>query len=163
MLNVVEVGPQININDSRLALHNRLSHSVHRLMGCTFRSVSIRPRLEISSEDRLQNELECPLNHTIADSRNRQNADFLAPVLGNLLLPCPLGPIRVEDQFIPYLLKKTLHSAFRDGLERDPVYSRRPVVTCRHPVGFLKRLHLADMDVQPPEPPGYFRLRLDVV
>src|SRR5215813_5093792 len=82
MLNVIEVGPQIDIDDSRLALHNRLSHSVHRLMCCPFRSVSIRPRLEISFEDRLQNELECPLNHTIADSRNRQNADFLAPSLG---------------------------------------------------------------------------------
>src|ERR1051326_3255411 len=91
MLNVIEVGPQIDIDDSRLALHNRLSHSVHRLMRCPFRSVSIRPRLEISFEDRLQDELECPLNHTIADSRNRKNADLLAPVLGNLLLPCPHG------------------------------------------------------------------------
>src|SRR5713226_6749514 len=96
MLNVVEVGSQVNINDSRLALHNCLCHSVDRLMGCPFRSVSIRPRLEISFEDRLQDELEGPLNHAIADSRNRQNADFLAPVLGNLLLPCPHGPIRVE-------------------------------------------------------------------
>src|SRR5215467_13122102 len=80
MLNVIEVGPQIDIDDSRLALHNRLSHSVHRLMCCPFRSVSIRPRLEISFEDRLQDELECPLNHTIADSRNRKNADFRAPM-----------------------------------------------------------------------------------
>src|SRR5450759_3688134 len=95
MLNVIEVGPQINVNDSRLALHNRLSHPVHRLMRCPFRSVSIRSRLKISFEDRLQNELQSALNHTVADSRDRQDADFLAPVLGNLLLPSPHGPIRV--------------------------------------------------------------------
>src|SRR3979409_823986 len=106
MLNVIEVGPQVNVNDSRLALHYRLSHSVHRLMRCPFRSVSIRPRLEISFEDRLQNELECPLNHTIADSRNRQDADFLTPVLRNLLLPSPPGPIRVLDRFLPYRTQK---------------------------------------------------------
>src|SRR5664279_4054527 len=147
MLNVIEVGPQINVNDSRLALHNRLSHSVHRLMRCPFRSVSIRPRLEISFEDRLQNELKCPLNHTIADSRSRLDADFLAPVLRNLLLPSPHGPIRVCDQFIPYLLQKLVLSTFLDGLERDPVDSRRPVVFSRHPIGFVKRIPLADMDV----------------
>src|SRR6266478_3588493 len=60
MLNVIEVGPQVNVNDSRLALHNCLCHPVHRLMRCPFRTVSVRPRLEISFEDRLQNELECP-------------------------------------------------------------------------------------------------------
>src|SRR5438876_7276633 len=97
MLNVIEVSPQINIDDARLALHNRLSHSVHRLVRCPFWSVSIRPRLEISFEDRLQDELECPLNHAIADSRNRKDADFLPPVLRNLLLPSPHGPIRVRD------------------------------------------------------------------
>src|SRR5713226_6710780 len=79
MLNVIEVRPQVNVNDSRLALHNGLCHSVYRLMRCPFRPVAIRPRLEISFEDRLQDKLECPLNHAITDSRNRQNTDFLAP------------------------------------------------------------------------------------
>src|ERR1022692_4296281 len=120
MLNVIEVGPQVNINDSSLTLYNRLSHAVHRLMRCPFRSVSIRPRLKISFEDRLQNELHRPLNHAVADSRNRQNADFLAPVLGNLLLPPPHGPIRVGDQFLPDLLQKTFPSALLDGVERAP-------------------------------------------
>src|SRR6266852_4737102 len=70
MLNVIEVGPQVNVNDSRLALHNCLCHPVHRLMRSPFRTVSVRPRLEISFEDRLQNELECPLDHTITDGRD---------------------------------------------------------------------------------------------
>src|SRR5436305_2028629 len=95
VLNVVKVGSQVNINDSRLVFHNGLSYPVYRLMCCPLGPVSIRSRLEVSLEDRLQDELECSLNHTIAEARNRQNANFLAPVLGNFLLPCPHGLIRV--------------------------------------------------------------------
>src|SRR5215469_1385637 len=162
MLNIIEVGAEVNIDDSSLLFNDCLGYPVYRLMCCPFRSVSIRPRLEVSFEDRLQNELECPLNNTIADRRNRQNADFLAPVLGYFLLPRPHGPIRVGDQFVPYLLQKTLHSAFLDSLERDSVYSRCPVVFLRHPVGLVERLPFADVDVESPETPGGFRLRLDV-
>src|SRR5450631_4238102 len=161
MLNVIEVGPQVNVDDSRLALHNCLCHLVYRLMRCPFRPVSIRPRLEIGFEDRLQDELECPLDHAIADSRNRKNADF-SPVFRNLLLPCPHGPIRACDEFVPDLPQKTLHPTFLDGLERDPVYTRCPIVLLRHPVGFVERFHLANVDVQPPETPSWFSLRLDV-
>src|SRR6266576_923808 len=71
-------------------------YPVHRLMRSPFRPVPIRPRLEISFEDRLQDKLHCPLNHAIADSRDRQDADF-SPVLRNLLSPCSHGPIRVCD------------------------------------------------------------------
>src|SRR6516165_6503629 len=162
MLNVIEVGAEVNIDNSGLALHNCLSHSVYRLMCCPFRSVSIRPRLKVSFEDRLQDELKRPLYHTITNSRNRQNADFLAPVLGNLLLPCPHGPIGVGDQFLPYLLQESFHAAFLDGGERDPVYSRCPVVFFRHLVGCVERVPLADMDVESPESPSWFCLRLDV-
>src|SRR5438045_2647577 len=100
MLNVIEVGPQVNVDDSRLALHDCMGYPFHRLMRCPFWPVSKRTRLEISFEDRLQNELECPLDHTITDSRNRQDADF-SPILRYLLLPCPHGPIRVCGYFIP--------------------------------------------------------------
>ena len=71
-------------------------------------------------------------------------------------------PIRVGDQFIPDLPQETFRAAFLDGLEREPVNSGCPVVAFRHPVGFLERFHLADMDVQPPETPSRFSLRLDV-
>ena len=71
-----------------------LGHPVHRLMRCPFRTISIRPRLEISLEDRLQDKLECPLNHTVPDSRYRKEADS-SPLLWNFLLPRPHGPIRV--------------------------------------------------------------------
>src|SRR5580704_11601687 len=123
MLHIVEVGSEVKIDDAGFALINRLGHSVYRFMRCPFRSVSIRPRLEISFEDRFQDELEPSLNHAITDRGNREDADLSAPVLRYLLLPCSHGPIRVGDQFVSNLLKKTLHSALFDGLERDPVYS----------------------------------------
>src|SRR5450432_2640031 len=115
-------------------------------MRCPFPPVSIRPRLKISFEDRLQDQLECPLNHTITDRRKRKHADF-TPVFRYLLLPPPHGRIRAGDQLLPYLPEKPLQAPFFDGLERDPVYSWCPVVCLRHPVGFVKRLPLADVDV----------------
>ncbi len=96
MLNVIEVGAEVNIDDASLLFDDGLGYPVHRLMSCPSRPVSIRPRLEISFEDRLQNELECSLNHTITNSRNRKNAD-LSPVLRYFLFPCPHRPIRVCD------------------------------------------------------------------
>jgi site-specific DNA recombinase len=94
LLNIVEVGAQVNIDDSSLLLDNCLGDPVHRFLRCPFRPVSIRPRLKISFENRLQDQLQCSLDHTITDCRNRQDADF-SPVLRNLLLPCPHGSIRV--------------------------------------------------------------------
>src|SRR6202451_1898449 len=146
MLNVVKVGAEVDIDDSSLLFDDGLGDPGHRLMSCPFGSASIRSRLEIRFKDRLQDELECSLNHPITDSRNRQNAD-LSPVLWNLLLPCPHGPIRVINQFIPNLPQETFRSASLNGLKRDPVDSRCPVVAFRHPVSFVKRFHLADVDV----------------
>ena len=77
---MIQVGPQVNIDDSRLALHNRLCHSVHRLVSCPFRTISIRPRLKVSFEDRLQDELQRPLYHTITNSRDDQRQLHLSPV-----------------------------------------------------------------------------------
>src|SRR5260370_42499435 len=102
-------------------------------MRCPFRSVSIRSRLEISFEDRVQDELEGSLDHTIADRGSRKDADFSAPILRYLLLPCSHGSIRVSDQFVPDLLAKTLLSALFDGLDRDHVYSRSADVLIAHP------------------------------
>src|ERR1017187_7065014 len=104
MPHIIEVGSQVKIDDSGFSLINRFSHSVYRFMCCPFYSVSIRPRLEISFEDRFQNELECSLDHAIADPGNREDADLGASVLRNLLLPCSHGPIRVGDQFVSDLL-----------------------------------------------------------
>jgi hypothetical protein len=59
-----EVDPQVKIDDSCFSLINRFGHSVYRFMRCPFRSVSIRPRLEISFEDWFQDELECSLDQT---------------------------------------------------------------------------------------------------
>src|SRR5262252_3854176 len=100
MLNAIEVSPQIKIDDSSLPFHDRLVHLENRFVRYPLRSVSVRPRLKISFEDRLQNELECSLDHTVPDGRNRKNTDLGAPVFRNFLFPSPHGPIRFLNQFV---------------------------------------------------------------
>ena len=51
------------------------------------------------------------------------------------------------DQFVLYLFQKTLHSAFLDGSKRHSVTTRSTAIALRHPVGLLKALHVADMNV----------------
>src|SRR6516165_3002666 len=162
MLNVVKEGSQVKVDDFGLRLHNPLSYAVDRFMGRSLRSISVRSRLKVSFENRLQDELEGSLDHAISDRRYGENANFRSPIFRNLLLPDRNGSIRVGVQFVPDLLKKPLHSALFDGLKRDPVNSRCPVVFLRHLVGFLKGLSFTDVDVQSPETPGWFSLRLDV-
>ncbi len=162
MLHIVEVGPQVKIDDSGFTLIDRLSHSVYRFMRCPFRPVSIRPRLEVSFEDRFQDELERTLNHPVADGGNRENADFVAPVLRDFLLPHRHGPIRVGNQFVPNLFQKALHSAVFNGCKRDPIDSGSPVVPFRRLVSLVQRFLLADMDVQSPKAMGWFSLRLEI-
>src|SRR5258708_12559742 len=106
MLHIIEVGSEVKIDDAGFPLIDRLSHSVYRFMRCPFRSVSIRPRLEIGFEDRFQGELECSLDHAIADRGNREDADLAAPVLRNFLLPCPHAPIPVYNQLLSVRLYK---------------------------------------------------------
>ena len=84
MPDIVEKGTQVEVKNPSLAVHNRQRDSFHRLMGRPLRPVAIRPRLEIGLEDGLKDELECALSHTVADGRNRQDADTFASALGNL-------------------------------------------------------------------------------
>src|SRR5262249_7229558 len=143
-----KVGAQVDVDSAGLVFDDGLGNPVDRLMGSPPGPVSIRPRLEIRLEDRLQDEFQRSLDHTITDRRNRENAD-LAPVLRNFLSPCPHGPIRLCYQFIPYLPEESLHPTLLDGFECDPIISRCPIVTLRHLIGGLQRLHLADVDIQP--------------
>jgi uncharacterized protein YhaN len=55
--------------------------------------------------------------------------------------------IRVLDQFVLNLFQKIFPSTFLNGFERDPVDSRSSVIILRHPVGFLERFPLADVNV----------------
>jgi hypothetical protein len=67
-------------------LNDRLGHATDRFMSCLLGTVSKRSRLEVGLKDRLQDQLERPLRHSIADGGNRKDADFAA-VLGYLLPP----------------------------------------------------------------------------
>src|SRR5262245_40508301 len=96
MLDVIKVGFQIQIDDAGLILDDLLSPPGYGFMCWPLRSISIRPLLEIRFENRLQDEFQRPLDHSVTDCRNRKYADF-APVLRYLLLPHPHGSIRVGN------------------------------------------------------------------
>src|SRR5207244_7562295 len=49
---VIEVGPEVKIDDSGFTLVNRLGDSVYRFLRSPFRSVSIRSRLKVSERMR---------------------------------------------------------------------------------------------------------------
>src|SRR6266566_1249138 len=100
MPDIVKVGPQVNVENPRLPLDYRFSHTLDGAMCCPFGPISIRPRLEVSLEHRLEDELERPLHHSVADRRNREDADF-APVLRYLLPPRGKWLVGAPDQFVP--------------------------------------------------------------
>src|SRR6476660_353862 len=96
----VKVGAQVKVEDPRLPPDYRLGNSLDRIMSCPLGTISKRSRLEIRLEDRLEYELERPLHHSVADRRNREDADF-APVLRYLLPPRREWLVGAPDQFVP--------------------------------------------------------------
>jgi hypothetical protein len=143
---IVEIGSQIEVQDARLPLDNGLSDPLDRAMSCPLGSISKRPWLEIRLEDRFEYEFERTLHHPVPDRRDRQDADF-APVLRYLLPPGREWLVRTPGQFVPQLLEQSPYAVRLDGLEGDPVYSRRPVVLFGHLIRRTQGLHLADVDV----------------
>src|SRR5881392_1166092 len=127
MPDIVKVGSQIKVEDPRLPLSYCFSHSLDRVVCCPLGPISIRPRLEVRLEHRFEDELERTLHHSVPDRRDRQDADF-APVFRYLLLPGWEWLVGAPGQFIAQLLEQSLHALRLDGLERDPVYSRGPIV-----------------------------------
>ena len=99
MADPVEIRSQVHVYYRGLVLNHRFRHPLNGLMGRALRPVPIRPRLEISLEDRLQNQLERPLDHTVSYAGYPQSTGF-ALSLGNFQTTIPHGPIGLRDQFI---------------------------------------------------------------
>ena len=143
---VVEIGSQVEVQNARLPLDNRLSNPLDRTMSCSLGPISKRSRLEIRLEDRFEYELERTLCHPVPDRRYRKDAD-LAPVFRYLLPPGWEWLVSAPDQFVPQLLEQSPYALCLDGLEGNPVYSRRTVVLFGHLIRCTQGLHLADVDV----------------
>ena len=86
----------------------------------------------------------------------------MLPVLRYLLLPRPQRHIAARVQFVPDLLKEFFHALRLDGLEGNAVTARRPIIFLGHRVRSPQRLPLADVNVQTPETPVRFSLRLGI-
>src|ERR1700722_18574086 len=100
MPNIVQIGSQIKVENTRLPLDNCLRDPLDRAMSCPLGSISKRSRLEIRLEDRFEYELERTLHHPVSDRRYRKDADF-APVLRYLLPPGWEWLVGVLSQFVP--------------------------------------------------------------
>ncbi len=83
-------------------------------------------------------------------------------ILGNIPPTIPHRSIRTGDQFTMKAFKKGFQACCFDGVKRHTVNPRCPVIPLGHLVGFPKRFHLADVNVQSPKPPGLVGLRLQV-
>src|SRR5215472_12675834 len=68
MPDIVKVGAQIKVENTRLPLDYCFSHSLDRVMCCPLGPIAIRPRLEVCLEDRFEDELEGTLHHPIPGS-----------------------------------------------------------------------------------------------
>ena len=158
---VVKIAAQVDVYDARLVLNNCLRHPVDRFMSCPLGTISKRARLEVGLEDRLQYELERALHHSVADRRNREDAD-LAAVLRYLLPPGRQRHIGSPYEFVPDLFEECFYALRLDGCEGDPIYSGSTIVILGQRIRRTQRFQLADMDVQTPETPGRLSLRLDV-
>src|SRR5215469_11839034 len=143
---IVKIGSQVKIENARLPLDYSLSDSLDRVMRCPLGPISKRPRLEIRLEDRFEYELQRPLHHSVADSRNRENADF-APVLRYFLSPRWEWLVGALGQFVPYLLEQSIHASRFDGLEGHSIYARSAVVLFGRLIRCAQCLLLAHVNV----------------
>src|SRR5215471_1522479 len=116
-------------------------------------TIAIRSRLEVGLKDRLQNQLQRSLYDTVAYGGNRENADFLAPILWDLPLPHSHRLIGALGQFVPDLLKETFHALFFNGREGHSVDARGAIVFLSPLECGAQGFHLADVNVQTPETP----------
>ena len=153
MSDVVKVAAQIDVYDTCFLLNNCSGYPVDRFMRCPLGTISKRSRLEVRLEDRLQYELERPLHHAIPNCRNRKYADFV-PVLRYFLPSGWERCICALLEFVRYLFEESVYALRFDGREGYPIYSRNPFVLFGQRIRSSQRFHLADVDVQTPEPPG---------
>ena len=119
MTHVVEVGSKIQIDDTGLAVNNPLTNSQYRIVRRFLRAVTKRSRLKVRFEDRLQDELQRTLDHSIAERRNREHPEF-SPRLRNPYAPYPFGHVRARYQLLAQLLEELRTSRTRQGKQRSP-------------------------------------------
>jgi hypothetical protein len=74
----------------------------------------------------------------------------------------PQWTIPAGDQFVPELREESVHARDFNRLERHPVHTRGAVVGFGQRVRGAERFQFADVNVQAPEAPRRFSLRLDV-
>lgn len=86
----------------------------------------------------------------------------LAATLRYFHFPCPLWPICPFYQLLTELVEKFRLASCFHSRKRHAVNTRCSVVGLGLPIGFSQCLPLTNVNIQTPEPPSRFGLRLDV-
>src|SRR6516165_1058760 len=81
MPDIVKVGPQVKVENPRLPLDNCFGHALDGAMCCPFGPIAVRPRLEVSLEHRLEDELERPCT-TLSRMAGIERTRTLPPSFG---------------------------------------------------------------------------------
>src|SRR5262249_51993344 len=150
----VEIRSQVEVDDVGLALNDRLRDALDRRVRGPLRPVAVGPRLEVSFEDRFQDEFERTLDHPIADGRNRKLA-HLAAVFRDADFPRSSGSIPSLYQLLTKLIEKRVHAVCFDGVERHPIDTGGAVVLLRQLVGRTERFPFTDVTIQTPKSPRW--------
>ena len=116
----IQIGFQVQVDDEGFPLDDCVRDATDRCVRGLLRPVAVGPRLEISFEDRFQDEFDRTLYHPIADGRNRKLA-HLSSLFRYPDLPRSLGSIAPLHQLLAKLVKKWLHAICFDDVERHPI------------------------------------------
>ena len=108
------------------------------------RSKCVGVRAEVGLEDRFEYQLQCPLHHAVADTRNLKRSDF-AVVFRYFDRAVLFGFVSTCEQLFPNR-RQELGNPYRfDVREALAIDARRPAVLLGYPVRFLQGLHLRDV------------------
>ena len=130
-------------------------------MELPFRSEPIGVRAEVGLKDRFEDQLQCPLHHAIADTRDLERSDF--PVLFRYLdPPVRLGLISACYQIVPDRFQEVGHTGGFDVLKTLAINPRCTPISLGNTLRFLKGLPLRYMYEEPPETMRLIRLRLSI-
>src|SRR5437660_4322512 len=146
MPDIVKVGSQIKVEDPRLPLS--YASATRLIASCAVRlgRYPYDPGWKSASNTGSRMSLSAPCT-TLSRIAGIDKTRTLPPSFGISCFRAGSGLLSAPGQFVAQLLEQSLHALRLDGLERDPVYSRGPIVLFGHRIRCAQGLHLTDVDV----------------
>jgi hypothetical protein len=161
MRNAVEVPAQVRIDHLRVPEASQAVNFPHSVQGTPSFAIRILLRRQVGLEDRLQDQEQSGLHHSVFDRGNPQGP-LLAVGLGNPNPPDRLRLILFRSQFLRQFAQPSFHAGVNDLLERLPIDARPAVVRAALPKRHVQYVLAIDLVVQSVEAEGWGFLRFRV-